>query len=61
MKVFRQSIVGRTSRRNERGATATEYGILVGFIAIVIIVAVTLFGTALNDVFGRLAIWVGTF
>lgn len=33
--------------RNERGATATEYGLLAGFIAIAIVGAVTAFGDAL--------------
>jgi pilus assembly protein Flp/PilA len=34
--------------RNERGATAVEYGLMVSLIAVVIIVAVTAFGTALK-------------
>lgn len=37
--------------RNEKGATAVEYGIMVGLIAIVIIVAVTLLGGTLDDMF----------
>lgn len=41
--------------RDERGATATEYGLLVGFIALAIVVGVTAFGTALNDFFNALA------
>jgi pilus assembly protein Flp/PilA len=44
--------------RDERGATATEYGLLVGFIAIVIVVGVGLFGGALNTYFGGLATWL---
>ena len=40
-----------TLLRDERGATAVEYGLLVAFIAIVIIGAVTLFGLAVNDLF----------
>lgn len=39
----------------EKGATATEYSILVGFIALVIVAAVSLFGIALDDVFAGLA------
>ncbi|KQZ89816.1 pilus assembly protein [Phycicoccus sp. Root563] len=35
----------------ERGATAVEYGLMVGLIAIVIIVAVALLGTNLSDIF----------
>jgi pilus assembly protein Flp/PilA len=46
--------------RDERGATATEYGLLVGFIAIVIVFGVTTFGTTLNTYFDGLATWVAT-
>ena len=35
----------------ERGATATEYALLLAFIAIVIIGAVTLLGTNLSSLF----------
>lgn len=38
-------------RRDEKGATAVEYGIMVGLIAVVIIVAVGLLGGSLNDFF----------
>jgi Flp pilus assembly pilin Flp len=38
----------------ERGATATEYAILVAFIAVVIVVGVTAFGTQLNTFFTSL-------
>ncbi|MFB9715809.1 Flp family type IVb pilin [Arthrobacter methylotrophus] len=44
----------------ERGATATEYSVLVGFIAMVIVAGVGLFGTALNGYFGTLADGVKT-
>jgi pilus assembly protein Flp/PilA len=44
---------------SDRGATATEYGILVAFIAFLIIAGATLFGGALRDYFGRLATTVG--
>jgi pilus assembly protein Flp/PilA len=37
--------------RNEKGATAVEYGIMVGLIAVVIIVAVSLLGNTLHDTF----------
>ena len=36
-------------RRDERGATAVEYGIMVALIAVVIIVAVTLLGGNLKE------------
>jgi len=41
--------------RNDRGATAVEYGLMVALIAIVIIVAVTLLGTNLSSLFNRTA------
>ncbi|MDQ0211839.1 Flp family type IVb pilin [Arthrobacter bambusae] len=44
----------------EQGATATEYSILVGFIAMVIVGGVGLFGTALNGYFGTLTNGVKT-
>jgi pilus assembly protein Flp/PilA len=39
----------------EEGATATEYSILAGFIAIVLVAGIGLFGLALNGYFGDLA------
>lgn len=36
---------------HEKGATAVEYGIMVGLIAVVIIVAVNLLGTKLDGMF----------
>lgn len=42
-------------QKDERGATATEYGLLVAFIALAIIVGVTAFGNALNDFFNAIA------
>ena len=40
---------------SEKGATATEYSLLVGMIALVIVVGVGLFGTALNTWFEELS------
>ncbi|MFE4227503.1 Flp family type IVb pilin [Arthrobacter sp. NPDC056886] len=40
-------------RRDQRGATAVEYGIMVSLIAVVIIVAVTLLGGTLKDTFTK--------
>ena len=37
--------------RDDRGATAVEYGLMVAFIAIVIIGAVTVFGLGVSDLF----------
>ena len=50
-------------RRDQRGATAVEYGIMVSLIAVVIIVAVTLLGGTLHDTFTQVQCSVsnGTF
>ena len=39
-------LVHRVHDRDERGATAVEYGLMVAMIAIVIVGAVTLFGSS---------------
>lgn len=41
--------------RNEDGATAIEYGLIAGLIAVVIIAGVTLLGTDIAGVFNGLA------
>ena len=38
-------------KRDEKGATAVEYGLMVGLIAVVIIAAVTLLGKQLDGLF----------
>lgn len=45
--------LGRFSS-DERGATASEYGVLMGFIAIFIVTGLGAFGTALNVYFNGL-------
>ena len=45
---------------SEKGATATEYSLLVAFIALLINQGVTAFGTALNNRFSSLGTTVGT-
>ena len=46
------TVLGRRfEEREERGATAVEYGLLVGLIAVVIIVAVTALGGRLDTLF----------
>ena len=42
-------------KRDEKGATAVEYGLMVGLIAVVIIVAVTTLGQDLLALFNRIA------
>ena len=45
--------------RNEDGASAVEYGLLVALIAVVIIAAVTLLGLSLEDIFDSVADAIG--
>lgn len=54
-------IVGMTAvrlgarRPSEDGATATEYGILVGFLAFAIILGVTAFGVSVDNWYDAMA------
>ncbi|MBO1267218.1 Flp family type IVb pilin [Arthrobacter cavernae] len=45
---------------SEKGATATEYSLLVGLIALIIVGGVGLFGKNLNTFFNDLGTTVGT-
>ena len=45
--------------KDEEGATAVEYGIMVALIAVVIIAAVTLLGENLSDKFNEVATKIG--
>ena len=49
----------RLEERKDRGATAVEYGLLVGLIAVVIIATVTLLGGQLNALFQRVVAALG--
>ena len=53
--VYVTNLVADKLRRDDRGATAVEYGLMVSLIAIVIIAAVTLVGTNLNNIFTAVA------
>lgn len=46
--------------RDEEGATAVEYGLMVALIAAVIITAVTNIGTGINNAFNTVATAVGS-
>ena len=48
-------IVGSIVAKNERGATAVEYGIMVALIAAVIIVTVTALGTDIAALFASIS------
>jgi pilus assembly protein Flp/PilA len=46
-------------QREEKGATAVEYGLMVGLIAVVIIAAVALLGTKLDGLFDTIGAKLG--
>jgi pilus assembly protein Flp/PilA len=50
-----QSYLTRLLNRDDRGATAVEYGLIVALIAVIIIPAVTLLGTNLLAKFNQIA------
>ena len=52
---YLSSVPARFENREDRGATAVEYGLLVGLIAVVIIVGVRLLGTELLALFNGIA------
>lgn len=45
--------VGR-ARRDERGASAVEYALVVGGIAVLVVAAIALFGPQLNTLWGNI-------
>jgi pilus assembly protein Flp/PilA len=53
--VYFQNLISGALRRDDRGATAVEYGLMVALIAAVIVTAVTLIGTNLNTTFNNVA------
>jgi pilus assembly protein Flp/PilA len=53
--VARIALAARRFVREEEGAALAEYGILVAFIAIVAITAVTFFGSKISTKFSDLA------
>jgi pilus assembly protein Flp/PilA len=55
MKLFTAIQARINSVRNEDGATAVEYGLMVALIAVAIIIAVTLVGTNLSALFTEVA------
>jgi len=58
MATFQAFLDDRFENRKDRGATAVEYGLMIGLIAVAIIVAVGLLGDRLellfNNVTGRI-------
>ncbi|MDH4480438.1 MAG: Flp family type IVb pilin [Rhodoferax sp.] len=50
----------RKFAKDEEGATAVEYGMMVGLVAVAIIVAVAAIGTQLNVLFGKIKTCITT-
>jgi pilus assembly protein Flp/PilA len=55
IKVLTTVFDAQAKERHDLGATATEYAILVAFIALVIVVGIALFGTQLNAYWEQIA------
>ena len=53
------ALFARERMREEKGATAVEYGLMVGLIAVVIIATVTLLGGRLNVLFQQVVTALG--
>jgi pilus assembly protein Flp/PilA len=49
------NFLAEPARRDDRGATAVEYGLILVFIAVVIIAGLTLLGTNLLALFNNIA------
>lgn len=49
----------RAERKSERGATATEYSLLIAFLVLALVFGVTAFGTELGTLFDDMAGVVG--
>ena len=58
MRSLPARVIGTIVARQERGATAVEYGIMVALIAVVIITVVALLGSNLSSMFNRVAVKV---
>ena len=49
----------RSAEREDRGATATEYALLMSFIALIIAVSISFFGDSLSSYYHQIASTVG--
>jgi len=52
--VFLQSYIATREQREDRGATMVEYGLLVAFIALVVVLGATFLGTRLSSFFSSI-------
>jgi len=48
------------AKKSEKGQDLAEYALLIGLIALVVILAVTLLGTNISSVFSRIAVEIST-
>jgi pilus assembly protein Flp/PilA len=55
MRNFSAKVARLFSIESESGVTAIEYGLIAALVAVAIITAVTLVGTNLNIIFGKVA------
>jgi len=55
LTLLQAGVAGLKARLDERGATAVEYGILVTFIALAIVVGATALGDGINGMFNKAA------
>ena len=52
--VYLQNLLAETLRRDDRGVTAVEYGLIVAGIAALIVATVFILGRTLNGVFANI-------
>jgi pilus assembly protein Flp/PilA len=52
------SSIGRRLSREEEGATAVEYGLIVGLIAVAVVAAVGILSGALGEMFNGIATYL---
>jgi pilus assembly protein Flp/PilA len=56
---FLQNFLAEPLRKDDRGATAVEYGLIVALVAVAIIVALVALGTNLAALFNQVATKIG--
>ncbi len=54
LSITLSALTGRLDARKDRGATAVEYGLLIGLIAVALITVIGLLGTDIAEMFGRM-------
>lgn len=59
LKAYSRAVARINSLRNEEGATATEYALVLGLVAIALVVAATALTGILNTFIGDISAWMG--